>query len=101
MADVLSIVAPGPTSHPVTATAPQQHDVGIDSVIPVPPDGYASPIHWGDDGSSVPVGDAGRYPPPLSLTDALAESPNTAFVKLEGVDRDPAGGHGGRSGRGR
>ncbi|MET0190583.1 MAG: transglycosylase domain-containing protein [Pseudonocardia sediminis] len=120
VADVMSIVAPGATSHPVTAmaanrtfgnaegqsayglpyepenlgagsvykiftaaTALEQHDIGIDSIIPVPPDGYASPIYRNGDGSSVPVGNAGKYPPQLSLTDALAESPNTAFVKLE------------------
>ncbi len=120
VADVMSIVAPGATSHPVTAmaanrtfgnaegqsayglpyepenlgagsvykiftaaTALEQRDIGIDSVIPVPPAGYASPIYRNGDGSSVPVGNAGRYPPQLSLTDALAQSPNTAFVKLE------------------
>lgn len=120
VADVMSIVQPGTTSHPVTAmaanrtygnaqgessyglpyepenmgagsvykiftaaTALQQHDIGIDSVIPVPPSGYASPIYRNGDGNPIPVANAGNYPGQLSLTDALAESPNTAFVKLE------------------
>ncbi len=120
VADVMSIVAPGTTSHPVTAmaanrtfgnaegessyglpfepenmgagsvykiftaaTALQQGDIGIDSIIPVPPSGYASPIYKNGDGNPIPVRNAGNYAGQLSLTDALAQSPNTAFVKLE------------------
>ncbi|TCK22638.1 membrane peptidoglycan carboxypeptidase [Pseudonocardia endophytica] len=120
VANVMSIVKPGATSHPVTAmaanrtfgnadgessyglpfepenmgagsvykiftaaTALQQHDIGIDSIIPVPPSGYASPIYKDGDGNPIPVGNAGNYAGQLSLQDALAQSPNTAFVKLE------------------
>ena len=120
VADVMSVVAPGTKSHPVTAmaanrtfgnadgesayglpyepenlgagsvykiftatTALEQGDIGIDSIIPVPPSGYASPVYRNGDGSAVPVANDGNYRPQLSLQDALAESPNTAFVKLE------------------
>ena len=55
---------------------------GIDDVIPVPPSGYASPIYQSG-GVPQPVSNVGDFPPQLSLTDALARSPNTAFVKLE------------------
>ncbi len=55
---------------------------GIDDIIPVPPSGYASPIYT-NNGAPIPVGNVGDFPPELSLTDALARSPNTAFVKLE------------------
>ncbi len=65
------------------ATALQQGDIGIASVIPVPPSGYASPIYSDGSGNPIPVGNAGNYAGRLSLTDALAQSPNTAFVKLE------------------
>jgi membrane peptidoglycan carboxypeptidase len=49
----------------------------------VPPSGYASPIYVDGSGRPIPVQNAGSYPERLSLTDALATSPNTAFVKLE------------------
>ncbi|MEJ2888026.1 penicillin-binding protein [Actinomycetospora aeridis] len=51
---------------------------GIDNVIPVPPNGYASPLTPG-----FVVSNDGDYPPQMTLQDALAQSPNTAFVKLE------------------
>ncbi len=62
---------------------------GIDDIIPVPPSGYASPIYQSN-GGSVPVSNVGDFPPALSLTDALARSPNTAFVKLEETTGIPA-----------
>jgi membrane peptidoglycan carboxypeptidase len=65
------------------ATAMEQGLLGIDSVIDVPASGYASPIYRGPSGTPIPVRNDGSYAPRLSLTDALAESPNTAFVKLE------------------
>ena len=51
---------------------------GIANVIPVPPSGYASPLSPG-----FVVANDGNYPGQLTLQDALAQSPNTAFVKLE------------------
>ena len=61
---------------------------GINDVIPVPPAGYASPIYT-NNGVPVPVGNVGDYPPQLTLTDALARSPNTAFIKLEEITGVP------------
>jgi membrane peptidoglycan carboxypeptidase len=51
---------------------------GIANILPVPPSGYASPLTPG-----FVVKNDGNYPGQLSLQDALAQSPNTAFVKLE------------------
>lgn len=51
---------------------------GVNSVIPVPANGYASPLTPG-----FVVSNDGDYPPQMTLQDALARSPNTAFVKLE------------------
>jgi membrane peptidoglycan carboxypeptidase len=65
------------------ASAMEQGLVGIDTVLDVPAGGYTSPIYRNGDGRPIPVGNAGNYPAQLSLTDALAQSPNTAFVKLE------------------
>ena len=65
------------------ATAMEQHLIGIDTVISVPPSGYTSPIYRNGAGRPIPVGNAGNYRTALTLQDALAESPNTAFVKLE------------------
>jgi membrane peptidoglycan carboxypeptidase len=50
----------------------------------VPPSGYLSPIYKDASGHPIPVRNAEQsLAPQLSLTDALAQSPNTAFVKLE------------------
>src|SRR5205085_4661603 len=57
--------------------------MGIDYVMPVPPSGYASPIYVDGNGRPIPVNNAGTYADHVSVTDALAQSPNTAFVKLE------------------
>jgi membrane peptidoglycan carboxypeptidase len=51
---------------------------GISNIIPVPPSGYASPLTPG-----FVVANDGNYPGQLTLQDALAQSPNTGFVKLE------------------
>ena len=61
---------------------------GINDIIPVPAAGYASPIYT-NNGAPIPVGNVGSFPPQLSLTDALARSPNTAFVKLEEITGIP------------
>ncbi|MCY7340990.1 MAG: penicillin-binding protein [Pseudonocardia sp.] len=65
------------------ASALEQGIAGIDTVLDVPPSGYLSPIYRGANGRPVPVANAGTYPVRLTLTDALARSPNTTFVKLE------------------
>ncbi|WP_433282898.1 transglycosylase domain-containing protein [Pseudonocardia xinjiangensis] len=66
------------------ATAMEQGLIGIDSVIDVPPSGYVSPIYKDGSGHAIPVHNAEEtLAPQLTLTKALAESPNTAFVKLE------------------
>ncbi|GAA3235837.1 transglycosylase domain-containing protein [Pseudonocardia petroleophila] len=57
---------------------------GIDTVLDVPASGSTLPNYRGADGRPLPVRNAGTYPAQLSLTDALAQSPNTAFVELEG-----------------
>ncbi len=51
---------------------------GIDDVIPVPQPTYTSPLTPG-----YTIANAEANPPTLTLQDALARSPNTAFVKLE------------------
>ncbi|MFC5234296.1 transglycosylase domain-containing protein [Pseudonocardia zijingensis] len=66
-----------------TAATAMEKGLGIDTQIEVPPGGYASPIYRDGSGRPIPVQNAGSYPPRLSLTDALAQSPNTAFIRLE------------------
>jgi membrane peptidoglycan carboxypeptidase len=66
------------------ATALEEGVAGIDTLIDVPPSGYLSPIYKDGSGHPVPVRNAEQsVAPQLTLTDALAQSPNTAFVKLE------------------
>ncbi|HWO68073.1 MAG TPA: transglycosylase domain-containing protein, partial [Umezawaea sp.] len=65
-----------------TATALQK-GLGINYQMTVPPSGYASPIYVDGNGRPIPVANSGNYADHLSVTDALAQSPNTAFVKLE------------------
>jgi membrane peptidoglycan carboxypeptidase len=72
-----------------TATALQK-GLGINYVMAVPPSGYASPIYVDGNGRPIPVNNAGNYPDRLSVTDALAQSPNTAFIKLEEFTGVPA-----------
>jgi membrane peptidoglycan carboxypeptidase len=66
-----------------TTAVAMENGLGINTVIPVPASGYASPIYRDGAGRSIPVHNDGHYPGALTLQDALAESPNTAFVKLE------------------
>ncbi|MGE0298524.1 transglycosylase domain-containing protein [Pseudonocardia sp.] len=65
-----------------TAATVLEKGLGIDTMIPVPPSGYASPVYRDAAGKPIPVRNAGDYAQYLSITDALAQSPNTAFVKL-------------------
>jgi membrane peptidoglycan carboxypeptidase len=66
-----------------TATA-MEKGLGINYVMEVPPSGYASPIYVDGNGHPIPVSNVGHnVPDHLSVTDALAQSPNTAFIKLE------------------
>jgi membrane peptidoglycan carboxypeptidase len=66
-----------------TAATAMEKGLGIDYQLVVPPSGYASPIYLDDRKRPLPVRNSGEYPERLSLTDALALSPNTAFIKLE------------------
>jgi len=66
------------------AAALEQGIVGIDTIIDVPPSGSTLPNYLDGSGNPLPVRNAGDYATQLSLTDALAQSPNTAFVELEG-----------------
>ncbi len=66
-----------------TAATAMEKGLGINYQLAVPPSGYASPIYVDGGGRPLPVANAGEYPERLSLQDALALSPNTAFIKLE------------------
>jgi membrane peptidoglycan carboxypeptidase len=66
-----------------TAATALEKGLGINTQIEVPPGGYASPIYRDGNGRPIPVQNAGSYAGRLSLTDALAQSPNTAFIRLE------------------
>ncbi|WP_308252475.1 transglycosylase domain-containing protein [Pseudonocardia sp. KRD291] len=66
-----------------TAATALEKGLGINYNMQVPPSGYASPIYVDGSGRPIPVANSGTYPPNLSMTDALATSPNTAFIKLE------------------
>ena len=121
VADVMSVVAPGPDKHRVLAMASNrtfgldagrletsyglpyepvnlgagstykiftsavalEKGLGINYVLAVPPSGYASPIYVDGGGRPIPVQNAGNYADHMTLQQALATSPNTAFVKLE------------------
>ncbi|WP_433032715.1 penicillin-binding protein [Actinomycetospora sp. CA-053990] len=65
-----------------TAAAALEKGLGINYQMDIPPDGYASPIYRDGSGNPFPVRNASPAPPRLSMTDALATSPNTGFVKL-------------------
>ncbi len=66
-----------------TSATALEKGLGINYQLSVPPSGYASPIYTDGGGRPLPVANAGSYPERLTLTDALAQSPNTAFIKLE------------------
>jgi membrane peptidoglycan carboxypeptidase len=66
-----------------TAAAALEEGLGINFQMEIPPDGYASPIYRDGAGNPFPVRNVNTsFPPFLSMSDALAQSPNTGFVKL-------------------
>jgi membrane peptidoglycan carboxypeptidase len=74
----------GSTFKIFTASTALEKGLGINYQLAVPPSGYASPIYVDANGKPFPVQNASSgLPERLSLTDALALSPNTAFIKLE------------------
>jgi membrane peptidoglycan carboxypeptidase len=74
----------GSTYKIFTAATALEKGLGINYQLAVPPSGYASPIYTDGSGRPLPVNNASAGPLPerMSLQDALAQSPNTAFVKL-------------------
>ncbi len=66
-----------------TAAAAMDKGLGIFNKLDVPDSGYASPIYKDAAGRPTPVKNDGHYAGSMSMQDALAYSPNTAFVKLE------------------
>jgi membrane peptidoglycan carboxypeptidase len=67
-----------------TAATALEKGLGINYQLSVPPSGYASPIYVDGGGRPLPVRNSSEnLPERMSLTDALAQSPNTAFIKLE------------------
>jgi membrane peptidoglycan carboxypeptidase len=66
-----------------TAATALEKGLGINYQMTVPPSGYASPIYVDGSGRPLPVSNgSSTLPPRMTITDALAQSPNTAFVKL-------------------
>ncbi|NMM83637.1 penicillin-binding protein [Rhodococcus sp. SRB_17] len=69
-----------------TTAAAMEKGLGIDSILDVPrrfdAKGFGSGGAAGCPVSTYCVENVGNYPAKLSVTDALAQSPNTAFVKL-------------------
>ncbi|CCH33443.1 Glycosyltransferase, family 51 [Saccharothrix espanaensis DSM 44229] len=63
------------------AAALEKNITGIDKQIDVPAT-YTSKVYK-DSGKGYTVRNAGKYPEKMTLTDALAQSPNTAFIILE------------------
>ncbi|QDQ95616.1 penicillin-binding protein [Rhodococcus sp. WB9] len=69
-----------------TTAAAMEKGLGTNAILDVPgrfeARGMGSGGARGCPASTYCVENAGKYPPALSVTDALAQSPNTAFVKL-------------------
>ncbi|NLG54523.1 MAG: PASTA domain-containing protein, partial [Rhodococcus sp.] len=69
-----------------TTAAAMEQGLGTSAVLPVPPTyqarGMGSGGARGCPADAYCVGNAGAYPGALSVADALAQSPNTTFVKL-------------------
>jgi membrane peptidoglycan carboxypeptidase len=65
-----------------TAATALEKGLGINYQMTIPASGYESPIYIDGSGNPLPVGNSGTYPERMSVTDALAQSPNTGFVKL-------------------
>jgi membrane peptidoglycan carboxypeptidase len=67
-----------------TAATALEKGMGINYQLSVPPSGYASPIYVDGGGRPIPVRNSSdSLPERMTITDALAQSPNTAFIKLE------------------
>jgi membrane peptidoglycan carboxypeptidase len=66
-----------------TAATALEKGLGINYTMEVPPSGYASPIYRDGAGRPIPVRNDGSYAGSMPMWEALALSPNTAFVKLE------------------
>jgi membrane peptidoglycan carboxypeptidase len=66
-----------------TAATALEKGLGINYVMQVPASGYASPIYRDGAGRPIPVRNDGSYAGRMPMWEALALSPNTAFVKLE------------------
>ena len=66
-----------------TAATALEKGLGINYNMEVPPSGYASPIYRDGAGRPIPVRNDGSYAGQMPMWEALALSPNTAFVKLE------------------
>src|SRR5690606_27520132 len=74
----------GSVYRPFTAATALEKGKGINNALSVPPSGYASPIYVDGAGRPLPVRNSSdNLPERMTLTDALAQSPNTAFIKLE------------------
>ncbi|WP_308257723.1 penicillin-binding protein [Pseudonocardia lacus] len=72
----------GSTYKVFTAATALEKGLGINYQLTVPPSGYASPIYTDGGGRPLPVQNSGNYSERMTITDALAQSPNTAFIKL-------------------
>ncbi|MBB3050119.1 membrane peptidoglycan carboxypeptidase [Prauserella isguenensis] len=82
--DTWNVTGAGSSYKIFTAAAAMQHaGVGIHDSLPSP--GSYTSSRYTNAGAPYTVGNAGEYPPNLTLQDALAKSPNTTFVHL--VDR--------------
>jgi membrane peptidoglycan carboxypeptidase len=73
-----------------TAAALEQGTVGYDSDLPNPGSDCFTPPNANRFTHCYPVANDGDYADPISLPDALATSPNVAFVDLEGRTGMPA-----------
>jgi membrane peptidoglycan carboxypeptidase len=66
-----------------TAATALEKGLGINYTMTVPASGYTSPIYRDGAGRPIPVRNDGSYAGKMPMWEALALSPNTAFVKLE------------------
>ncbi|MEU0529031.1 transglycosylase domain-containing protein [Amycolatopsis tolypomycina] len=65
------------------AAALESGEAGLRTPLPNPDSQCFTPPHADRRARCYPVGNLGRYPDPITLADALATSPNVAFVGLE------------------
>lgn len=82
--DTWNVTGAGSSYKIFTAAAAMKHaGVGIFDSVPSP--GSYTATNFSNGGAPYTVGNAGEYPPSMTLQQALAQSPNTTFVHL--VDR--------------